>query len=264
MLPILVLPHCGSNNKRTAERKGFLTEDRSKTPMTEPEPPRKPSSKVRWVVAGCIFAGVAVIALVVRMAIFVSYKQPSASMWPTFVTGDRVNVSRFDTTPVRGGVFVFKFPEHPEQLFFKRVVGMPGDAVEVKRGVVLVNGWSVPRCSVGKVSYEDPSRHEGELVVEHLGDADYLVFHEDGSLFPDYQGPYRVKPGEYFMLGDNRYNSHDSRMWFGGVGGGVPRDHFVGRVRTSAPALPRGYESLRPALDACLAKRPANTSPPSK
>jgi signal peptidase I len=214
-----------------------------------------------------VLGGGALVGLVVaRLFFFVPFKQPSGSMYPTLIAGEHLLVSAIDKTPKRGSVLVFRYPEHREQHLCKRVIGLAGEVVEVKSGRVYVNGWEVPRCFVGKHAYDDVEgqHHEGELFLEHLGDATYLVFEEKGALFSDVQGPYRAAPDEYFVLGDNRNNSHDSRMWFGGQGGGVPNGDTIGRVRAhDEPKLPPGAESLRPALDACLAKRPAETNPPA-
>ncbi|MBX3222310.1 MAG: signal peptidase I [Labilithrix sp.] len=194
------------------------------------------------------------------------FKQPSGSMWPTFEVGTTFTADRFDRKPARGAVIVFKFPERPEQLFDKRVIAMPGDKLEVRGQTVLLNGWEVPKCRVGTASYAEAGEgtvHTGELFVEWLGAAVYLVFHDADGLSASEQGPYHAKPGEHLVLGDNRNNSHDSRMWWGGQGGGVPEANVVGRARTpDVPALPPGSEGLRGALDACLAKKPAQTEPP--
>lgn len=164
---------------------------------------------------------------------------------------------------------VFKYPEQPKQLFIKRVVALSGDVVTVEKQRLFVNGWEVPHCPLGKAGYTDESdyahvKHKGELEVEFLDDAAYLVFHDAGGFTVDVQGPYIVKRGEYFVMGDNRENAHDSRMWFGGQGGGVPFENTVGRLRQdyARPTLPKGAEDLRSAPERCLANRPQNTSPP--
>ena len=101
-------------------------------------------------------------------------------------------------------------------------------------------------------------------------------------MFPEYQGPYFAKPGEVWVMGDNRNNSHDSRMWFGGQGGGVPFENIRGRAlfvwlsvsdsgvdwsREFAPVMgrprvPPAAKGLEPQLEQCLRNRPAVTNPP--
>jgi signal peptidase I len=237
---------------------------------------------------------VALLGATVAIRIFVleAFKIPAGSMAPTLLIGDHIFVDKVayrGRAPRYGEVMVFAFPEHPEQDFVKRVVALPGDRLQVEGGRPWINGWELPHCKVGTWSYEDPdspvSRHTGELDVEFLGDQAYLVFFDAASgAFPDRQGPFHAKPDEYWVLGDNRYNSHDSRMWFGGVGGGVPRRLVRGpamfvwistslggapRNRYGVPVhgttLPPGAESLQPALDACLRSRPplSATTPPT-
>ncbi|OJY15334.1 MAG: signal peptidase I [Myxococcales bacterium 68-20] len=212
-------------------------------------------------------AVLAVVAGVVLLLSHARYKQPSASMWPTFEMGSTFTASRLDRTPVRGSVIVFEYPERPEQLFDKRVVAMPGDTLEIRGDAVIVNGWEVPKCRVGTASYADAiddTTRTGDLFVEWLADASYLVFYDRQALLSDRQGPYKAKEGEYWVLGDNRANSHDSRMWWDGQGGGVPAKNVVARARTpDVPTLPLGSESLQGALDACLAKKPSETRPPA-
>lgn len=210
-----------------------------------------------------VLMGVALIAL--RVVFFAPYKSPSNGMYPSLPAGSHIWVNRFDKTPAYGAVLVFNYPEDPRQEFDKRVVGRAGDVIETRAKMLWINGWEVPHCVVGKHRYDDEdvgTHHAGTLEVEWLGDEPHLVFHDDDAFISDF-GPFTVKSGEYFVMGDNRENSHDSRMWFGGAGGGVPDENTVGRVRTGKLALPRGAESLRPALDACLAKKPAKTLPPS-
>jgi len=210
-------------------------------------------------------AGAAVL-VVLRLFFFVPFRVPAGAMLPTIAPGAHVWASP-KAKVVRGAVVVFRYPEHPSQLFAKRIVGLEGDSIEVKAGQLYVNAWQAPRCWVGPWGYKDESdgaEHAGDLVLEHLDGASYLVFEERGAMLSDAQGPFTVHDGQYFVLGDNRNNSHDSRFWFGGVGGGVPLANTVGRVRLDEePRLPRGAESLQAALDACMAKKPAQTSPPA-
>jgi signal peptidase I len=202
--------------------------------------------------------------------VFGVHKLPSGSMWPTLEVGERIFTTRLAKQPFRGVVLVFRHPEHREQLFAKRVVGLAGDVVSVSGTEVTINGWKVPRCVVGHASFrdQDPSgegaKHEGTLLVEWLGLASYLVFEEKTAFgLPGEGREWKVAPGQYFVLGDNRNNSHDSRMWFGGEGGGVPLADTQGRIVGHETAeVPKGAEDLAPALAACLAKRPPQTDPP--
>jgi signal peptidase I len=244
------------------------------------------------------------VAMALRAFVVEAFKIPSGSMIPTLQVGDHIFVNKFtygpaipltkkrfwtSMPPKRGDVMVFAFPEHPEQDFIKRVIAIPGDKLEAKNGHPWINGWEVPHCYVGVYSYLEvdtpvPS-HDGDLFVEYLGDESFLTLYDHASAgFPEYQGPFQVKPGEVWVMGDNRNNSHDSRMWFGGQGGGVPFENIRGRAlfvwlsvtesgvdwsRLGAPVmgrprLPPAMKSLEPALDKCLRERPSieKTTPP--
>jgi signal peptidase I len=232
-----------------------------------------------------------VTALGARVFFLQAFKVPSGAMVPTILVGDHVFVDMLayrTRAPRYGEVMVFAFPEQPRQDFIKRVIALPGDQLDVKNGHPWLNGWEVPHCKVGSYSYvesEVPTRHEGELDVEFLGDQAYLTFYDAAAgAFTEQQGPFHAKPGEYWVMGDNRNNSHDSRMWFQGAGGGVPQkllrghtlvvwlsireDGSIDGSRTGqsveGPTLPKGSEALQPALDACLQACPplARTTPP--
>jgi len=249
------------------------------------------------------------VAMALRAFVVEAFKIPSGSMIPTLQVGDHIFVNKFTYGPAipwthtrlwsrmppkRGDVMVFAYPEHPDQDFIKRVIAIPGDKLEARGGHPILNGWEVPSCPAGTYTYteaQDGARHEGEIFVEFLEDEAYLTLYDRQSLQTDYQGPYYVKPNEVWVMGDNRNNSHDSRMWFGGTGGGVPFDNIKGRAlfvwlsvsesvdwsRMFAPVMGRPpshgpFPGMQPALkalegpvDKCLRERPPleKTRPPA-
>jgi signal peptidase I len=257
-------------------------------------------SEVREYVEAILMA--VAVAFALRAFVIEAFKIPSGSMIPTLMVGDHIFVNKFSYGPAipytksrvwtsmpphRADVMVFAFPEHPEQDFIKRVIALPGDKLEAKNGHPILNGWEVPSCRVGAWSYSDfdspITRHDGDLYVEYLGAESYLTFYDHASgAFPEYQGPFVAKPGEVWVMGDNRNNSHDSRMWFGGQGGGVPFENIRGRAlfvwlsvsdsgidwsREFAPVMgrprvPPAARGLEPQLEQCLRNRPAVTQPP--
>ncbi|MDR1313324.1 MAG: signal peptidase I [Deltaproteobacteria bacterium] len=154
-----------------------------------------------WEYGKAILFAVA-LALVIRSFVVQAFHIPSGSMIPTFLEGDRVLVSKFsygvrspfsnrvliDTgSPARGDVVIFKFPGDPKVDFVKRVMGLPGEEVELRDGILFVNGTQTP----------DPwGRYTGR---SGLPSRNY--------------GPARVPADQYFMMGDNRDFSNDSRAW---------------------------------------------------
>lgn len=179
---------------------------------------------------------------------------------------------------------MFEFPDpapgQEGQDFIKRVIALPGDTLEVRHGQPIINGWKVPRCSAGKYPYgpnDGNSADAGDLFVEFLADEAYLTVYEDGGSL-GYEGPFKVQPGEVYVMGDNRNNSHDSRRWRGGKGGGVPFDNIQGRAMRvwwplsrvlvpvmGHPELPKGMpESIKAGVERCLEQRPKQTTPPGR
>jgi len=126
-----------------------------------------------------------VLALVIRSFVVMNIKVPTGSMLPTIQLGDQILVNRFvyRFKPLqRGDIVVFRYPDNPKELYVKRLIGMAGDKVEIIEGKLYINGQPV--------------------------EEDYLYEEMRGSF-----GPYMVPEGGYFMLGDNRNDSKDSRFW---------------------------------------------------
>lgn len=257
-------------------------------------------SEVREYVESILVA--VAVAMALRAFVVEAFKIPSGSMIPTLEVGDHIFVNKFTYGPAipftksrlwtrmppeRGDVMVFAYPEQPEQDFIKRVIALPGDKLEARSGHPIINGWEVPSCLVGEFSYtasDSGGKRSGDLFVEFLEDEAYLTLFEHGDRAGDNQGPFYVKPNEVYVMGDNRNNSHDSRMWWGGAGGGVPFENVRGRAlfvwlsvsdvgidwsRLGAPVmgrprLPTAMKHLEAPLTKCLRERPPldKTSPP--
>lgn len=256
-----------------------------------PKQPRSTSERLRdLLIVGAWVGAAAALAFCLRAWVGEVGRVRSTSMLPTLYPGDLTWVSRRNAwfglrsrPPTRGEVVLFEAPDPAvrelESLLFKRVVGLEGDTLSVQDGAPVINGWGVPRCLVGRVSLplqrvDVPT--EPQLWVEWLGDAAYLTL-SDG-LRREAAGPFTVKHGEIWVLGDNRDHSVDSRNWFGGRGGGVPGKNVLGSPsvllanaeglrdrglrRTQSLELPKGAESLTPILAQCLSLKPKQTLPP--
>ena len=185
------------------------------------------------------------IVLVIRSFIVEPFTIPSGSMLPTLKVHDFILVNKFSYglrlpvtntkiiplgEPERGDVMVFKYPEDTGQNFIKRVVGLPGDRIAVRDNVLYVNGEAVPRELVGRERNSQVWRRE---YVETLGEQPHLIWQEgrvnpysgDAMIPERTQGEWQVPEGSYFVMGDNRDNSNDSRFW-----GVVSEDLVVGEA----------------------------------
>jgi signal peptidase I len=184
-----------------------------------------------------------IFVLFTRAFVFQQSKIPSGSMLDTLLIGDYIMVNRFVYAPTvseweravlpvrevrRGDVIVFKFPDTPEVDYIKRVIGLPGDTVEIQRGVVLINGKPIDE------PYVEPT---------HLNSREVIP-------------PIRVEPDHYFVMGDNRSSSADSRVW-----GQLSRKLVKGRALLiwlsvdsgeDRAVPPPGQDRLRRALRAVL------------
>ena len=163
-----------------------------------------------------------VLALFIRTFVVQAFKIPTGSMEPNLLVGDHLLVNKFVFAPTatalerallpvrpveRGDVLVFKFPEDPERDFIKRIIGLPGETIEVKGTQVLVNGTAIAQ----------PFAH-------------FLLPHDPNApLIPgdprEHFGPYTVPANHFFAMGDNRDNSQDSRYW-----GALPAHYVKGRA----------------------------------
>lgn len=187
------------------------------------------------------FFPVLLIVLLLRSFVAEPFRIPSESMLPTLQVGDFIVVSKYSydvrmpvtqTTivetaqPERGDVAVFRYPVNPSINYIKRIVGLPGDRIAYYDHRLFINGDPVALERVG--SYEIPGGQpvEGGMVryMEELNGLRHSVVVDPGAR--SLEGEFVVPDGHYFVLGDNRDYSNDSRRW-----GYVPRDHLVGQAR---------------------------------
>jgi signal peptidase I len=173
----------------------------------------------------------AIVALFIRQFVVEAFKIPSGSMIPTLTIGDHLLVNKFiygpripftdsriftGEEPKRGEIIVFKYPENESKNFIKRVIGLPGDKIQIIKGMLYINDQIVPITPTN--APEDKSVEGGQLFgkpmfyEEHLGTVDHAIqYLMDQSQKND--GPWLVPKDSVFVMGDNRDNSQDSRVW---------------------------------------------------
>ncbi len=192
------------------------------------------------------------IALVVRTFAYEPFSIPSGSMIPTLLVGDYLFVSKFSygysryslplglplipgrilySSPEPGDVAVFKLPTDNSTDYIKRIIGLPGDRIQLVGGILHINGEAVPREFVGDFAVRDAFGNVRRFrrYVETLpnGRSHSIIEESDTGPF-DTTGVYTVPEGHFFAMGDNRDNSRDSR--FLNEVGFVPRENLVGRA----------------------------------
>ncbi len=208
-----------------------------------------------WVEYSKSFFPVILIVFLLRSFVVEPFRIPSGSMLPTLYVGDFILVNKFSYgirlpvinkkildvgTPHRGDVLVFRYPKDPSVDFIKRLIGLPGDTVTYMNKQLTINGKLVPIEPHGEFVNRERYQVTKEY-TEKLGDRPHQILLEDEAPpMPTFleQFPYRdncqysaqgvtckVPAGHYFMMGDNRDNSQDSRVW-----GFVPDENIVGRA----------------------------------
>jgi len=183
----------------------------------------------RWYFLVLFILAPVALALAIRTFLWEPFFIPSASMEPSLAVGDDLFVSKFAydvSEPQRGDIAVFRSPQDNRTDYIKRLIGLPGDRVQLRAGSLYLNGERVPR---EEVEAPQGSEDVGERYREKLTFERSYLIHEmsDQGRFDDTE-VYEVPEGHYFFLGDNRDNSLDSRHpEFLGF---VPRENLIGPV----------------------------------
>lgn len=217
--------------KRMAEQTGSLNEDGDER--------AKQSVVVEYARA---FFPVILIVFVLRSFVIEPFRIPSGSMLSTLHIGDFILVNKFQYgirlpiinrkvfpigEPKRGDVMVFRFPRDPSVNFIKRVIGLPGDRITYRQKQVYINGKLAPQQQVGNFSFESGGMREvkGALINETLGKVVHKIILDPRRPYNPRDLEFTVPQGQYFMMGDNRDYSNDSRYW-----GFVPEANIVGKA----------------------------------
>ena len=208
---------------------------------------RKPEGKFEFIKT-IVIAGA--LALGFRSLLFEPFNIPSGSMIPTLLVGDYLFVSKysygysrysfpfgmapfdgrvFETSPERGDVAVFRQPQNESVAFIKRIVGLPGDRIQVTDGILQINDAAVNRVGKGFATASDGYNVIRFAVYQETlpNGKSYLIQERSDDDVLDNTNVFLVPEGHYFMMGDNRDNSRDSRTTSVGM---VPAENLVGRA----------------------------------
>ncbi len=213
-------------------------------------------SRKQWVIENVISLGMALlIVFMIRSSIVEAFKIPSGSMIPTLLIGDHIFVNKFAygfkipfsdlvtdhpiyvlkrKPPERGDIVVFIYPKDESFYYIKRVIGVPGDTVELRNKVLYINQKMISRDLTDRSqseklfqSLDDPKYTSAhlDLFSEHLDQANHFILHDKTNYMSETYGPITVPQDSLFVMGDNRDFSNDSRFW-----GFVPMKNVKGKA----------------------------------
>ncbi len=217
---------------------------------------QKAKARKQWMIENILSFGIAcIVVLIIRSSIIEAFKIPSASMVPSLWIGDHIFVNKFAyglkipfsdlitdhpiyvikrQPPKRGDVVVFLYPEDESLHYIKRVIGTPGDTIEVRNKFLYINQKLIKRDlitgdqptqifhSLNDVKFNHQTT---ELYMEHLDAVDHFIFLDRNNFRVENFGPVTVPPESLFVMGDQRDGSHDSRAW-----GFVPFKNVKGKA----------------------------------
>ncbi|MFA7277307.1 MAG: signal peptidase I [Pseudobdellovibrionaceae bacterium] len=243
------------------DKAATVTSDMPSAPPKEEEKEESMGEVARTVIIAMM------IALLLRTFLFEPFNIPSGSMYPNLMVGDYLFISKssygyskysfpfgiadFDgrmmaSDPVRGDVIVFKLPTNPKIDFVKRLIGLPGDTIQMIEGRLYINDEIVPRDLKGTAIYTKENGREvtvNEYVETLPGGTKHTIYEESDHEELDNTAKFKIPDGHYFMMGDNRDNSRDSRVQE--LVGFVPYDNLEGRAEIlffSTDGTARFYE----------------------
>ncbi len=213
-------------------------------------------SHKKWIIENVVSLGLALlIVFMIRSSVIEAFKIPSGSMIPTLLIGDHIFVNKFAygfkvpfsdlltdhpiyfikrDPPKRGDIIVFMYPKDESFYYIKRVIGVPGDTVELRNKVLYINQKMVPRELVDLSqsdklfkSLDDPkySSTNLDLFNERLDQGNHFILQDKTNFMGETFGPITVPPDSLFVMGDNRDFSNDSRFW-----GFVPMKNVKGKA----------------------------------